>query len=62
MHVHLAEGKSFRTEQEIRCVMERSSLKSPNVGGLLDLKDRRLVRHPDQAWRSVASAPQFLGL
>ena len=58
----VAEGKSFRIEQEIRLPDGTLVAEITNVGGLLDLKDRRLVRHPDQAWRSVASAPQFLGL
>lgn len=56
------EGKSFRIEQEIRLPDGTLAAEITNIGGLLDLKDRKLVRHPDQAWRSVASAPQFLGL
>ncbi|MGH3171632.1 MAG: acyl-CoA thioesterase [Trebonia sp.] len=56
------EGKSFRVEQEIRLPDGTLVAEITNVGGLLDLKDRKLVRHPGQIWRSVASAPQFLGL
>lgn len=56
------DGKSFRIEQEIRLPDGTLAAEITNVGGLLDLKDRRLVRDPGQIWRSVASAPQFLGL
>jgi len=33
-----------------------------NVGGLLDLKKRRLVADRAQCWRSLATAPRLLGL
>jgi acyl-CoA thioester hydrolase len=33
-----------------------------NVGGLLDLERRRLTSDPGAAWRSVATAPEMLGL
>ena len=56
------EGTSFRIEQEIRLPGGTLVAEIANVGGLLDLKNRRLVRDPGQAWRSVATAPQLLGL
>jgi acyl-CoA thioester hydrolase len=56
------EGKSFRIEQEIRLPDGTLAAEITNVGGLLDLKDRRLVPDPRQVWRSVAGAPQLLGL
>ena len=56
------DGKSFRIDQEIRLPDGTLAAEITNVGGLLDLKDRRLVRDPAQVWRSVATAPQFLSL
>ena len=56
------EGKSFRIEQDIRLLDGTLAAEIANVGGLLDLKDRRLVRDPGQVWRSVATVPQLLGL
>jgi acyl-CoA thioester hydrolase len=56
------DGKSFRIEQEIRLPDGTLAAEITNVGGLLDLKDRRLVPDPRQVWRSVAGAPQLLGL
>jgi len=54
--------KTFRIEQEIRLADGTLAAEISNVGGVLDLKDRRLVPDPGQVWRSVATAPQFLGL
>jgi acyl-CoA thioester hydrolase len=56
------DGKTFRIEQEIRLADGTLAAEISNVGGLLDLKDRRLVPDPGQVWRSVATAPQFLSL
>ena len=33
-----------------------------NVGGLLDLAERRLILDPAAAWHSLADAPEHLGL
>jgi len=33
-----------------------------NIGGLLDLRTRRLVPDPGDIWRSAANAPELLGL
>lgn len=56
------DGKSFRIEQEVRLPDGTLAAEITNVGGLLDLKDRRLVPDPGQVWRSAATAPQFLSL
>jgi acyl-CoA thioester hydrolase len=56
------EGKSFRIEQEIRLTDGTLAAEITNVGGLLDLDSRKLLRHPGQVWRSAASDPQLLGL
>jgi acyl-CoA thioester hydrolase len=56
------EGKSFRIEQEIRLTDGTLAAEITNVGGLLDLDNRKLLRHPGQVWRSAASDPQLLGL
>ena len=56
------EGKSFRIEQEVRLADGTLAAEITNVGGLLDLDNRKLLRHPGQAWRSAASDPQLLGL
>jgi acyl-CoA thioester hydrolase len=56
------EGKSFRIKQDTRLPDGTLAAEIANVGGLLDLKDRRLVRDPGQVWKSVATVPQLLGL
>jgi acyl-CoA thioester hydrolase len=56
------EGKSFRINQEIRLPDGTLVAEITNVGGLLNLTERKLVRDPGQVWRSVASAPHLLGL
>ena len=33
-----------------------------NVGGLMDLTQRRLIADPGRLWRSAASRPELLGL
>jgi acyl-CoA thioester hydrolase len=55
-------GKSFRIEQEIRKADGTLAAEITNVGGLLDLNDRRLISDPAQVWRSVATSPGLLGL
>jgi acyl-CoA thioester hydrolase len=56
------EGKTFRVEQELRRPDGTLVAEVTNVGGLLDLAERRLVRDPGAVWRSVAKAPALLGL
>lgn len=55
-------GKSFRVEQEIRKADGTLAAEITNVGGLMDLKSRRLIPDPGQAWRSAATSPRLLGL
>lgn len=56
------EGKTFRIEQEIRTPDGTLAAEVTNVGGLLDLTQRRLINDPARMWRSAASAPELLGL
>ena len=56
------EGKTFRIEQEIRTADGTLAAEVTNVGGLLDLTQRRLISDPGGIWRSAASTPGLLGL
>ena len=56
------EGKTFRVQQELRRSDGTLAAEVTNVGGLLDLKERRLVEDPGAVWRSIAEAPGILGL
>jgi acyl-CoA thioester hydrolase len=56
------EGKTFQVEQELRRADGALVAEVTNVGGLLDLRERRLVPDPAERWRSLASAPGILGL
>ncbi|MCL2586468.1 MAG: acyl-CoA thioesterase [Streptosporangiales bacterium] len=55
-------GKSFRIEQEIRTTDGVLAAEITNVGGLMDLRERRLVPDPGQVWRSAATSPGLLNL
>jgi len=55
-------GKSFRVEQEIRMTDGTLATEITNTGGLLDLRNRRLLPDPGLIWRSAAKAPGLLGL
>jgi acyl-CoA thioester hydrolase len=55
-------GKTFQVEQEIRLLDGTLAAEITNTGGLLDLRDRKLVASPADVWRSVASVPALLGL
>ena len=56
------DGKTFKVEQELRTSDGTLAAEVSNVGGLLDLEDRRLVAEPGALWRSAAEAPGVLGL
>jgi acyl-CoA thioester hydrolase len=56
------EGKTFRVEQELRRSDGSLVAEVINTGGLLDLDERRLISDPAARWRSVATAPELLGL
>jgi len=55
-------AKTFRVEQDFRRADGALVAELANVGGLLNLEERRLV--PDAAghFHSLATAPQLLGL
>lgn len=55
-------GKTFRVMQEIRHTDGTLVAEITNVGGLLDLAERRLVAEPSAHWQSVAAAPELLAL
>ncbi|MET8678594.1 thioesterase family protein [Streptomyces sp. NPDC004647] len=55
------EGKTFRVEQEFRRDGELvATLHS--VGGMMDLRERRLLADPREGFRQFASNPSALGL
>lgn len=55
-------GKTFRVDQEFRLPDGSLVAEVANTGGLLDRHQRRLVTDPGERWRSVATAPEVLGL
>jgi acyl-CoA thioester hydrolase len=56
------QGKTFEIHQELRRLDGALVAEISNVGGLLDLKQRRLVPDPGRRWRSAADDPGLLGL
>ncbi|GAA3785003.1 acyl-CoA thioesterase [Streptomyces coacervatus] len=56
------EGKSFRVEQTFTLPDGTLVAEVFNVGGLLDLKARKLVADPAEYFRSVATDPGVFGL
>ena len=56
------DGRTFTIEQELRRADGDLVAEVTNVGGLLDLAERRLVTDPADRWRSMATAPDRLGL
>lgn len=57
------EGKSFRVEQTFHRTDDNTLVAEVfNVGGLLDLKARKLVANPREYFRAVASDPGVFGL
>jgi acyl-CoA thioester hydrolase len=56
------ERKTFLVKQRISRSDGTVVAEVTNVGGLLDLKRRRLIPDPAAIWRSVAEAPGLLGL
>ena len=56
------DGKSFRVEQTIRRTDGTVSAELISVGGLLDLKKRRLVADPREYFRALAADPSSFGL
>ncbi|MFI6282788.1 acyl-CoA thioesterase [Streptomyces sp. NPDC050988] len=56
------EGKTFRVEQTIRKSDGTVAAEITGVGGLMDLKQRKLVADPRDYFRALASDPGRFGL
>ncbi|MEV0227387.1 acyl-CoA thioesterase [Streptomyces sp. NPDC050704] len=56
------EGKTFRIEQTIRKADGTVAAEITGVGGLMDLKERKLVADPKEYFRALASDPRVFGL
>ncbi|MGW1721917.1 acyl-CoA thioesterase [Streptomyces sp. NPDC002306] len=56
------EGKTFRIEQTIRRADGTVAAELTAVGGLMDLKERRLVPSPPERFKELATDPGLLGL
>ncbi|NBE54230.1 acyl-CoA thioesterase [Streptomyces boluensis] len=59
---HWGEGRTFRIEQTIRKADGTVSAEVSGVGGLLDLKVRKLVAEPQEFFRTLADRPELFGL
>jgi acyl-CoA thioester hydrolase len=55
-------NKTFRVQQDFRRADGTLVAELANVGGLLDLEERRLVADPAGQFRSLATAPELRGL
>ncbi|MCX4578379.1 acyl-CoA thioesterase [Streptomyces sp. NBC_01571] len=55
-------GKTYRVEQQIRRTDGTVSAEFVAVGGLLDLRERRLVADPREYFRALATDPGVFGL
>ncbi|GKQ36116.1 thioesterase family protein [Streptomyces sp. A012304] len=55
-------GKTFRIEQTIRKADGTVAAELTAVGGLLDLKERRMVTDPQDYFKELASNPALFGL
>ncbi|MBC9729516.1 thioesterase family protein [Streptomyces sp. TRM68367] len=56
------EGKTFRVRQAIRKADGTVAAEITAVGGLLDLKARKLVADPREYFRALAADPELFGL
>jgi acyl-CoA thioester hydrolase len=56
------EGKTFRIRQAIRKSDGTLAAEITAVGGLLDLKERRLVADPRETFKELATDPGLFGL
>jgi acyl-CoA thioester hydrolase len=56
------DGKTFRVNQELRHQDGTLGAEITNVGGVLDLNERRLAAERGEHWRSVTTSPALLGL
>ncbi|MEV7982772.1 acyl-CoA thioesterase [Streptomyces sp. NPDC086519] len=55
-------GKTFRVHQKITKADGTLAAEVDAVGGLLDLKARKLVADPREIFREITSAPELFGL
>ncbi|MFJ8629607.1 acyl-CoA thioesterase [Streptomyces sp. NPDC093568] len=55
-------GKTFRIQQFVRKADGTVAAELTAVGGLLDLEKRKLVEHPDEIFKELASDPSLFGL
>ncbi|MFQ6143468.1 acyl-CoA thioesterase [Streptomyces seoulensis] len=55
-------GRTFRIEQTVRKTDGTVAAEISAVGGLLDLKTRKLVAAPDTHFKELASDPALFGL
>ncbi|GGX31093.1 acyl-CoA thioesterase [Streptomyces lomondensis] len=56
------DGKTFRIEQTVRKTDGTVAAEITAVGGILDLKERRLVADPAEIFKELASDPGLFGL
>ncbi|MEV7990439.1 acyl-CoA thioesterase [Streptomyces sp. NPDC086077] len=56
------EGKTFRMRQTIRKAEGTVAAELVGVGGLLDLKERRLLAEPQAYFKKLATDPSLFGL
>lgn len=56
------DGRTSRVVQELRRPDGTLAAEVTGVGGLLDLRERRLVADPRSHWRRLATRPDLLGL
>ncbi|MFJ9541053.1 acyl-CoA thioesterase [Streptomyces sp. NPDC101225] len=56
------EGKTFRMEQTIRKADGTVAAEITAVGGLMDLKARRLLPDPQKYFKELATTPHLFGL
>ncbi|MER6157722.1 acyl-CoA thioesterase [Streptomyces sp. NPDC001868] len=56
------EGKTFRIEQTVRRTDGTVAAEITGVGGLMDLKIRKLVADPREQFRALAKDPTLFGL
>ncbi|MFI9168359.1 acyl-CoA thioesterase [Streptomyces lincolnensis] len=61
-HFTWGAGKTFTIEQTIRKTDGTVAAEIKAVGGLLDLKERRLVADPREYFKELASDPGLFGL
>ncbi|MFE4578787.1 acyl-CoA thioesterase [Streptomyces chartreusis] len=55
-------GKTFRIRQLVRKTDGTVAAELTAVGGLLDLRERKLVARPDEVFKELSSDPSMFGL